>query len=397
MARRGCPRHTFCTIALVGLLPSFVGPAHSRVAASRATIYVHWDGSADFTSIQDAVNYASAGDTIYVYAGTYFENVVVDKAVSLLSELGPQIWATIYGNGTGDVVRLESDDVLLSGFIVTNSGSTCNEFSDCDAGIEIDGSQYCTVTDCVLSGNQAGLTIANASFNTVTNCFIENNYHGIFAYALDFGGGGNTANEIVGNVISSNTSAGIRFVHDVATYHYLNIVQDNAIVNNGTGIAMIMSQENDIAYNTIACNAWYGISVGQCIGCGSDNMFHHNDFVFNNDGGVQAGDWWYPSCGTNYWYSPAESQGNYWSDYDGPDSDGDGIGDLPYEFDGQQDPYPLMHLYLDFAVLADCMSGPDVGTQPPGCDPLNFAKADLDGDGDIDLADFAQFQRLFAS
>ena len=32
---------------------------------------------------------------------------------------------------------------------------------------------------------------------------------------------------------------------------------------------------------------------------------------------------------------------------------------------------------------------------PPGCDPLDFDRADSNCDGDVDLADFAEFQRRF--
>ncbi len=43
----------------------------------------------------------------------------------------------------------------------------------------------------------------------------------------------------------------------------------------------------------------------------------------------------------------------------------------------------------DFATCADCLQGPDTAVNP-GCDCL-----DLDEDGDIDLADFAEFQVWF--
>ena len=44
------------------------------------------DGPADFYTIQGAINAASPGDTIFVYSGTYYENVVVNKTVSLIGE-----------------------------------------------------------------------------------------------------------------------------------------------------------------------------------------------------------------------------------------------------------------------------------------------------------------------
>ncbi|RLE70072.1 MAG: hypothetical protein DRJ43_02775 [Thermoprotei archaeon] len=36
--------------------------------------------------------------------------------------------------------------------------------------------------------------------------------------------------------------------------------------------------------------------------------------------------------------------GNYWSDYKGSDSDGDGIGDTPYIIDSDKDNHPLMEM-----------------------------------------------------
>ena len=51
---------------------------------------------------------------------------------------------------------------------------------------------------------------------------------------------------------------------------------------------------------------------------------------------------------------------------------------------------------LDFALFADCMGGPGVTTPPPGCDPVDFKRADLQGnDGDVDLNDHARLQHGF--
>ena len=53
---------------------------------SYKTIYVDDDGGKDFTKIQDAINFANDGDTIFIYNGTYYENVIVDKFVNLIGE-----------------------------------------------------------------------------------------------------------------------------------------------------------------------------------------------------------------------------------------------------------------------------------------------------------------------
>ena len=45
----------------------------------------------------------------------------------------------------------------------------------------------------------------------------------------------------------------------------------------------------------------------------------------------------------------------------------------------------------DFAILNNCLTGPDIET-PTGCEA-----ADLDLDVDVDLADFALFQLKFGT
>jgi hypothetical protein len=68
---------------------------------------------------------------------------------------------------------------------------------------------------------------------------------------------------------------------------------------------------------------------------------------------------------------------------------------------GQQDCYGAGDLdgdgevqFADFALLAECLAGPDLGP-PPECDPNVFTRADLDADGDADLRDLALFAPHF--
>jgi len=69
----------------------------------------------------------------------------------------------------------------------------------------------------------------------------------------------------------------------------------------------------------------------------NNNIIYHNSF---KDNIKQV----YSHSSTNVWDNGC--QGNYWSDYNGTDSNGDGIGDTPYIIDANnQDNYPLMNLY----------------------------------------------------
>ena len=52
--------------------------------ASAGTITVDPGGGGDYTTIQDAINNATPGDTISISAGLYVENIMIDRHVKLI-------------------------------------------------------------------------------------------------------------------------------------------------------------------------------------------------------------------------------------------------------------------------------------------------------------------------
>ena len=110
--------------------------------ASGNTLYVNTTGDGGaYTNIQDAINAAGPGDTVYVYEGVYYENLLIDKAINLTGENRNNTIIDGYRNNY--VVNISADWVNMTGFLVMN-GST----SYLNAGVEIIESSNCTIYGC---------------------------------------------------------------------------------------------------------------------------------------------------------------------------------------------------------------------------------------------------------
>ena len=135
-----------------------------------------------FSSIQTAINQADAYDRILVYAGTYSENIVINKTgISLFGE--DKSLVTISGGDTGDVIKITEQNVDISSFTITNSGS-----NSIDALIKINAGKS-IITDNILTSGSNGIYIKNCSettiyFNNISDCgkngvYIENSIENI--------------------------------------------------------------------------------------------------------------------------------------------------------------------------------------------------------------------------
>jgi parallel beta-helix repeat protein len=293
------------SIIIAGLIviSGFLGfvTFESDVVSAGTTWYVGSGPGNNSATINGGIGLASPGDTVFVYSGTYIENVVVDKTINLTGE--NRDTTIIDGGGIGPVVEIFGADwVNVTGFTITNGGGD---------GVYIwFDSDYNTIEDNIIrdNGNEGIEINTNSDNNTVANNSIDNSNWGVHL------ANGNSNNNILNNIIN-DSQYGIYFW--------------NSNINN------------NVRGNTVSNSSFYGIYLWSA---NTNNKIYHNNFINNV---AQAWD-----DGTNSWDDGYPGGGNFWSDYSGGDNSSgpgqnipgnDGIGDVSYSIPGGTniDNYPL--------------------------------------------------------
>ena len=105
---------------------------------SGLTLYVGGSGPNNYTSIQEAIDDASNGDTVFVYddSSPYYENLVIEKSIYLIGEAKETTVIDANEKEDADVILIKSDEVTIQGFTIQNTAS--GVYPDYDNGIEIE-------------------------------------------------------------------------------------------------------------------------------------------------------------------------------------------------------------------------------------------------------------------
>ncbi|MCK5559535.1 MAG: PKD domain-containing protein, partial [Thermoplasmata archaeon] len=393
-------------VMLIGLLilPMNLGAQDEIKRLDRETrgntLYV---GSGQtYSKIQDAVDAANAGDTIRVYSGTYYESLSISKTLSIIGN--GSLTTSINGSSYGEAVFINAHWCNMTGFTIidglTLTSSDNNVIDDCILeldGIYFDYSDNNRIKNCIANSNiddghgiylfysnsniiescicnwnyMSGIYLKNSNNNIIINStFNSNDHYGLHLYEShdniikksifnknEFYGiscmGSNrntivkcisnlnnqngmiidgTNNFILENTCNSNVIYGINFG---SVSHYNTIAYGNCS-GNDIGIYIWGSDYNIIKYNNLFNNINFGIEIHTELA--DNNLFHHNNFM-NNKGSSQTLD-----HGTNNIWN-TDKEGNYWSDWTTPDSDENGIVDIPNNIPGtgnSKDFYPLI-------------------------------------------------------
>ena len=221
-------------------------------------------------------------------------------------------------------LKVERDNVTITGLTIYDgwqgiaiSANYCNisgnKITNAQYGIVLVNSENNSITGNMLQsiGLSAAIQLSYSNNNLVNNNYIDSCTEGIQLRA------GSSNNTVTGNMITNCRDVAVRLLGSYSPPRWYdpsdNTIMGNNISNSGCGTTIYGSNRNII----------------------SNNNYVNNTFQFS------ANEDYLLTCGYNVSVNTIKE--NYWSDYNGTDANGDGIGDTPYIIDANNiDHYPLM-------------------------------------------------------
>jgi len=378
----------FCfliTASFVSIYFSENGEASGNEIYVDSAFHIKRDGTAEnpWASIQEAINKANDGDTIYVFGGSYNETLSINKRLNITGSIDDKNSVINYKLDHKYTVEITADHVILEGFNITDNKNHIISY--------VNGALIHVVSDNVIiqrnnitnCHNGYGIYLDSSNGHVIGNNFIEQVETGVYVSSSD-------TNDLIRNNISNCDGASVRLHSSSNNRIYsnllnnsnygiyakdcdnINISNSNINYNSAYGIKLYRDNNAVIQYNRISNNNLDGIhlnsfdsrvvsnvlnnnqiginfdqygcriqgnfindstSTGLYAKSGSENNIIYLNFL--NDNTINANE-----KGNNQWYY--ENQGNSWDDYNEVDRDHDGIGDTPYSIAvGIQDKYPM--------------------------------------------------------
>jgi parallel beta-helix repeat protein len=216
----------------------------------------------NYPTIQAAINHALPGEIVFVRAGTYHEDIVVNKSISLIGE--NRDTTTIFGGNASSVVLVTSNNATVTGFTIRN-----NEMTEDRYGIRLLNAEGCNVSiNNLTAENLIGILLATSSHNMI----IQNTFTGNGLAVV----AGSFKNTVVNNTVNGKPiiylegeTNKIVYQPDAGQVILVNCtgcaVENGQFSNTSIGVQIRNSYHCKVSYCTFD-HCFEGISTGRCLG-----------------------------------------------------------------------------------------------------------------------------------
>jgi hypothetical protein len=276
------PSRFITSLAVASVLALLAIQVEGGSPTNPRTIVVALDGTGDFTSIQEAVDAAAKGDTVFLKPGRYEQDITIHSKDHL----------RIIGAGQDKVTLVGREDlvgVLHVGkwpYGATNveiTDMTINEHGGHAVGLfngrgvvlkrlTVNGMLFsqqvedARIEDCTIGGSETtGVQFADSQAILIGN-FIHDNDHGVNV-------AGKSNVRLERNVITRSLFEAV-VVNDRAKA----VLVSNTLVKNGGGAAFLGQSQSDVSGNVVGLNR-----VGFLVASSSRAATSYNAF-YNTDG-----------------------------------------------------------------------------------------------------------------
>jgi len=309
------PLITQCLV--VGILLLFIGTAimpsigqridkSSLLASKNHWLYVGGTGPGNYTKIQDAIDNASARDTIYVYPGIYYENLWVNKTLTLIGENQTR---TIVDTRHATGLIVAADQSSISGFTFQNTttalvwlsanGSTISHtifyirytgqerlgglalignynrisnnsfllYSPSSYGIYLEG-QGNLIDHNLIRGCYEGIQdTAGSTNNVIRDCLFEYNDNDIYLFG--------SHQQLVNNIVTATNMYGIHM------FYARNVLLQGNTISHTRYTAVVLYGCENITFigNNFSFSGETGLDISHSFQC----TISQNNFIENGD------------------------------------------------------------------------------------------------------------------
>jgi parallel beta-helix repeat protein len=301
-------------IFVIIFIISFNGASRSyvnqNIQFSNEILYVG-GGPGNYSFIQDAINNATDGDTVFVYKGIYQENIIINHSILLLGECKEN--TVIDGKNQWNTISVEYDNVKINEFTIMNGNSSSGILDWFLAGIRITAN-HTTISNNIITNNRIGIFIKNSQNISLINNILINDCVVIAPYDLDafytpfikdyyiHNIENNTVNgqplyyfhQLTNTVLPSdagqfilvschnNTIMNTHFSHAdfaiILINSNNNTITNNTITNGSAGLLWLLYSTNNFLINNSISNNLQGICLDQA---STHNFITYN--TFNNN------------------------------------------------------------------------------------------------------------------